>query len=244
MTTKDPLEFEQVLFYGREYREVLLMLLLDEEDLVGKKILDCPSGPDSFVAESARRGFDVVGCDPLYARAAQDIVAQGDRDIRTAWESMKRRAADYPGFDIDRFHERKLRALKEFGDDFEAGKEAGRYLAAALPKLPFPDRSFDLVLSANLLFMYSSVALGGLAHGDTFDLEFHRQAVKELMRVSRGEVRLYPVMTIGSTSRLHSYAAQIIGQLAADGVPLTLKETFYDQASASGPLVLLINCAN
>ncbi len=73
--------FDHVLFYGRDYDEILQMQVLEEDDLVGKKILDCPSGPDAFVAEACRRGFDVTGCDPLYAKSAEEIVAAGAADI-------------------------------------------------------------------------------------------------------------------------------------------------------------------
>ena len=43
-------QFDHVLVYGRPYKTVLEMLLLREEELVGKRVLDCPSGPDAFVA--------------------------------------------------------------------------------------------------------------------------------------------------------------------------------------------------
>jgi hypothetical protein len=41
------LTFDHVLFYGRQYEEVLEMLNLTDADLAGKRILDCPSGPDA-----------------------------------------------------------------------------------------------------------------------------------------------------------------------------------------------------
>jgi hypothetical protein len=39
-------------------------------------------------------------------------------------------------------------SIDRFARDFPAGLAADRYLAASLPALPFPDRHFDLVLSA------------------------------------------------------------------------------------------------
>lgn len=70
--------------------------------------------------------------------------------------------------------------------------------------------------------------------------KFHRAAVHELIRVCRGEVRLYPVMTYG-TNRLHPYVAQIIGQLAADGLSLRLENSEYEQGRITGHLVLIID---
>jgi len=57
-------------------------------------------------------------------------------------------------------------------------------VAAALPTLPFPDRSFDLVLSSHLLFSYT----------DRLDVAFHLAALLELARVSRGQVRVFPLV--------------------------------------------------
>jgi hypothetical protein len=237
----DVIAFDHVLFYGREYEEVLSMVALTEADLAGKKILDCPSGPDAFVADATARGFDVTGCDPLYARAGADIVAQGRADVDLSVQQTRRHPEQMGGIDTQAFHARKLRALERFAQDFEPGLAAGRYVPASLPHLPFADASFDLVISANLLFTYSSTATGGIAADGTLDLEFHRQSVRELMRVSRGELRLYPAMT-HRKSLLHPFAAQIIGQLAADGIAITFVESDYTQSQFTGHLVLVIDC--
>ena len=47
--------------------------------------------------------------------------------------------------------------------------------------MPFADATFDLALCSHFLFLYS-------AH---FDLDFHRQAILELLRVAR-EVCIFP----------------------------------------------------
>jgi hypothetical protein len=54
-----------------------------------------------------------------------------------------------------------------------------------LPRLPFDDGEFDLTLVSYLLFAYQ----------DRFGYEFHRDSMLELMRVTRGEVRIYPTVT-------------------------------------------------
>jgi ubiquinone/menaquinone biosynthesis C-methylase UbiE len=60
-----------------------------------------------------------------------------------------------------------------------------RYVAGELPRLPFSDSEFDLTLVSYLLFAYQ----------DRFDYEFHRDSVLEIMRVTRGEARIYPTVT-------------------------------------------------
>jgi hypothetical protein len=79
---------------------------------------------------------------------------------------------------------RRVRRLSAtaFGHDF--ANSPGSYVAAGLPNLPFVDASFDLVLSSHFLFMYA----------DRLDLTFHVQAMLELARVSRGEVRVFPLV--------------------------------------------------
>jgi SAM-dependent methyltransferase len=70
-----------------------------------------------------------------------------------------------------------------FLDDYETGRREGRYLAAALPSLPFPDTSFELALCSHLLLFYAP----------TLPLEFHLAGVQELCRVAQ-EVRIFPLV--------------------------------------------------
>jgi len=233
---------DHVLFFGRTFPEVLEMLALREDELRGRKVLDCPSGPDAFVAESHRRGYDVTGADPLYHNPVETILEQGRADIREGAELIRESADQYPDWDSEAFIGTKEEALEAFGRDFPAGKKAGRYVAAALPELPFPANCFDFVFSANFLFLYSSGQSGGLSRDAKLDLEFHLRSVRELMRVCRGELRLYPILRIDENRRLHAYAAQIIGHLAAEGVPLSFTETAYNQRQVNGHLVLSIDC--
>lgn len=58
--------------------------------------------------------------------------------------------------------------------------DGARYVAATLPQLPFRDGRFAMTLSGFLLF----------THPDLLD---HRAALRELVRVTSGEVRVYPL---------------------------------------------------
>ena len=69
-------------------------------------------------------------------------------------------------------------------------------MVGQLPALPFADGTFDLSLVSYLLFAYE----------EQFDYEFHRRAVLELMRVTRGELRMYPVVSF--EARRSPYIAQ------------------------------------
>lgn len=75
-------------------------------------------------------------------------------------------------------------ACRRFLEDYR--RDRTPYVRAALPVLPFPDRSFDVVFVSFFLFMYA----------DRFDADFHARSVKELLRVCRGEVRIYPLVNL------------------------------------------------
>ena len=73
--------------------------------------------------------------------------------------------------------------IRYFFSDFKIHPQ--RYVAGELPELPFADDEFDLTLVSYLLFAYQ----------ERFDYEFHRDSILEIMRVTRGEARIYPTVT-------------------------------------------------
>jgi SAM-dependent methyltransferase len=89
--------------------------------------------------------------------------------------------------DITDHLNRRTTAAHQFGQDLHANPST--YVAGALPRLPFRDGSFDLVLSSHLLFMYA----------DRLDQDFHVAAACEMARVARREVRLFPLISDAGT---------------------------------------------
>ncbi|HEY2203562.1 MAG TPA: hypothetical protein VGH99_03665 [Pseudonocardia sp.] len=86
-----------------------------------------------------------------------------------------------------------------------------RYRAGGPPRLPFPDRHFDRVLSSQLLFSYA----------DRLDPGFHRAAPRELLRVADGEVRVFPLVPMGLPDE-YPELAWLRGRLADDGITTRL----------------------
>jgi hypothetical protein len=82
--------------------------------------------------------------------------------------------------------------MRRFLDDYQAGRLAGRYVSAGLPRLPFADRSFDLALSSHFLFLYT----------EQFDQLFHRASILEMCRVAE-EVRVFPLLALGAVRSRH-----------------------------------------
>ena len=152
-----------------------------------KTILDCPSGASSFVAEAANKyGVQAAGCDPLFDNDVNILAKQGQEDIEYVMQKVALTPHLYNWHFYSSIHElrdyRKL-ALRQFIADYPLGTIKGRYIKAELPKLPFEDKSFELVLSGHFLFTYSH----------KFDFEFILSSILELFRVSSREVRIYPL---------------------------------------------------
>lgn len=222
----------QVAFFGRTLDEYLEMFALDLGALRGRRVLDVASGPGSFVAECLARGLDVTGCDPQYARDADAIVAQGRADVDACREQIRRNPESLQYADIDAFYRAKHVALDRFSADFRSRGGEGRYVTGCLPALPFADRAFDLVLSANLLMIYAPLADGGMHDGFDFDLDFHLRAVTELARVARHEVRIPGMHTWGRMPVSHPYCEPMMAQFENAGYRVELVASRYDDGAS------------
>lgn len=167
----------------RPLEEYRTMFRLTDDELADGPILDCPSGASPFGAQVRARGGRVVGVDPAY-RDADTLVARARADLD--------RVADWHRSNPAAFNWEHLGspealaaawsdALDAFAADFAV--DGSRYVDAALPALPFADRWFTTAVSAFLLFVYP----------DLLDADGHRDALLELTRVTRGEVRVFPL---------------------------------------------------
>lgn len=84
---KDPsvLNLNRVVFIGRTFSEYMAMFNLHPFKLKGLRILDCPSGTSSFVAEALSSRYqikEVIGCDLLYKEDNVDeLKNRGKEDL-------------------------------------------------------------------------------------------------------------------------------------------------------------------
>jgi SAM-dependent methyltransferase len=228
------IRFPHVQFFGRTWREYEQIWNLRLDDLHGKRVLDCPCGPASFVSEARRRGIDIVGCDPLFALPLAQLRARGEADIAETMRLIRTQNPMLAGNDPEVYASEKRKALDELLNDFAlhgpSGTECdGRYVNAALPSLPFTDHSFDVVLSAHFLFTYAAVEDGGMMATREFDLDFHLRATTELARVAR-EIRLYPCYGVDPAHPMrHPYADPVLHHLQSIGMNARYERSTYDQ---------------
>ena len=213
------LVFDRVAICGRTLQEYEQFFGLGFQDWRGARILDCPGGTSSLVAERARYGLDVIAADPIYASPKEDLQAQARADI----DHVVERVQAVPDLftwqfcpTIEELRRRRETALEQFIGDYQPSPESARYVAASLPKLPFGGREFDLVLSGHLLFNYD----------DRLDYTFHRDSILELARVSRSEVRLFPVR--GRARKPYAEMDRLLTELRAHGLAPEVRRIDYE----------------
>ena len=206
---------DHVVFFGRTWDECLGMYALDEEDLAGRTILDCPGGPDGLVAGGLLRGLDITAIDPQYGDGPELLESRGRTEIASSMKSWQDdpEVAFEPDVAAD-FERKKIEALEQFLEAFRQVPE--RFIAGALPALPLEDNAFDLVLSGHLLFLYACLEEGGMMEHDAFDLDFHLAATHELVRVG-SEVRIFPTYTTNGPPRRQPYVEPIMDAMREAG---------------------------
>jgi hypothetical protein len=204
-------------FWSRSFEEYRLIFGLTEADLVGL-ILGCGDGPASFNAEATALGHRVISCDPTYAYSATEMERRVEQCYDTVISQVKENIDKYVWSyfrDPDHLGQYRLAAMRKFLADFDRGKQAGRYVTASLPELPFKDGQFSLALVSHLLFLYSN----------QFDCDFHVAAFEELMRVAH-EVRVFPLL--GLDRKWSPHVGPVREHLERNGFEVAVVATDYE----------------
>lgn len=224
------LELPSVSFFGRSLAEYAQFFALDLGGLKGRDVLDVGAGPSSFTAEACARKIDAVAVDPLYGDETGTLAARVQADYARMFEQMhaKRRLFRLRSFPSLQAAEADRRAAAQrFLADYEARFFHGRYVGGSLPRLPFFDGTFDLVLCAHLLFIYAA----------QFDFDWHVAACRELVRVSAGEVRIHPLC--GLDGKPYPGLARLRRELREVGIASEARAVDYEFfAGANSTLVL------
>jgi hypothetical protein len=183
------IKYDSVVPWGRSYHEYTGMFSLTEADL-NKSILGCGDGPAGFNSAMNRNGKKMVSVDPIYQLTANEIEKRIDETCQTVISQTKLNQDKFIWTtikNVEELAEIRMTAMKEFLSDYEIGRNEKRYVYAELPVLPFSNNQFDLALSSHFLFLYS----------DNLSLDFHIQAINEILRVS-GEVRIFPLLDVNA----------------------------------------------
>ncbi|WP_316525545.1 methyltransferase domain-containing protein [Kitasatospora brasiliensis] len=217
-----------MLVSARSFADYRAMFALGDQDLE-QRILDCPAGAASFVAEAGRRGVDAVAVDRQYAEHREELGPLVERETAFKRELLAKETEGYVWSwyaDADDLIRQWTANARAFRADIAARPE--RYLAGSLPELPFADDSFDLVLSSHLLFSY----------GSRLDGEFHRAALLELARVARREVRIFPLV-LHDTGERYQGLDRLRAELAALGAPSRVERVAYELRPGENEMLVL-----
>ncbi len=191
-------DLKGIVFIGRVWDEYMRMFNITKEELIGRRILDCPAGACAFTALSNQIGINVTACDIAYFYSIEALELKGLKDIEITMSNMKR-AEIQENFlwdyfkSLDDLEKVRKQALNECITDMEQFGKENRYVPAILPSLPFDDNEFEMTLSANFLFLYA----------DRLDYEFHLKTIRELMRVTSDEIRIFPTVDFECQRYIH-----------------------------------------
>ena len=152
------MKLDKVVPFGRSLDEYTKMFSLSAKDLQ-KRILGVGDGPASFNAEGTKQAYDITSIDPVYQFDGDEIKQRFNAVV----DNIINQIIATPNNWVWSYHQnpqelkaRRIKALELFLQDYQQGKQAGRYLTQELPSLDFADRTFDLALCSHLLFLYSA----------------------------------------------------------------------------------------
>jgi len=188
------MKLANIIPWGRTLLEYKEMFNLTENDLK-REILGCGDGPASFNAELTSCGGNVISVDPTYRFSKEQFASRIDEVAEVVMAQVRQNADAFVWKNIanpDALYKMRMSAMKQFLEDYEAGKKEGRYIEASLPHLPFQEQQFDLALSSHFLFLYS----------EHLDEQFHKEAIAEMLRIAK-EVRIFPLVTLTGEVSLH-----------------------------------------
>lgn len=209
-------EQEGVAVTCRSFDEYVRMFALSPDWTERQtSVLDAAGGMSSFTAELREQGIRAIAADPTYSMTVEGMERRGRNEMEEVAAKLERLAHLYNWsyYGSPEQHRRsRERSFERFLHDYRANAGHGAYVASALPRLPFQDRTFSLVLCSHFLFLYN----------ERFSYEFHRDALLELLRVTKenGEVRVYPVVDF--QSRPYAEYERLHADLSAAGAKIEL----------------------
>ncbi|MCM1228071.1 MAG: SAM-dependent methyltransferase [Clostridium sp.] len=180
-------KLENVVPWGRNLDEYRLMFLLSDNDM-SKNIAGFGDGPASFNFEATQQGCSVTSFDLIY-QFSKDYLQKRIDEVRiTVMKQMRENINNYVWTKIKSIEELenvRMSAMRLFLDDFEKGKQEGRYVYHELPnRLMYEDNTFDIGLSSHFLLMYTILGF-----------DFHVKAMTEMLRICR-EIRIFPIVDL------------------------------------------------
>lgn len=222
------MKLDKVVPFGRSLDEYTKMFALSSEDLQ-KDILGVGDGPASFNAEGTVKGYKITSIDPIYQFDGAEIKQRFDAVVDNIIDQI----IATPNNWVWSYHNNpqelkasRIKTLETFLQDYQLGKQAGRYQGQELPNLDFGDRSYDLALCSHFLFLYSAQC----------DRDFHIAAIQEMLRVSR-EVRIFPLLTL--MQETSPYLDFVIDKFSNRGYLVAIAKVPYELQPGANEMLII-----
>ena len=145
-------------------------------------------GVSSFCAEAHMRGWNVTASDRIYGLEADAIEAKCRVDLEQVMASLPAIAQNYVWEtfrDVPMLSAQREKAYRAFIKDYRQ-HGAQRYIPAIYPQSSFAAGQFDVALVSHFLFLYD----------EQLDYSFHKATLQELLRITRREIRLVPLVNL------------------------------------------------
>jgi hypothetical protein len=217
-----------VLVTSRSFEEYVAMFDLDDST-VGGVVVDCCAGGSSFVAELGARGGVGIAIDPVYALGV-DGVRRSVESSLTAGTAIVDDHSDRFVWDWYGSREKRDEMRAAAGERMvsDVMRRPYAYVAGGLPRLPLRGLAADLVVCSHLLFTWA----------DRFGIDWHRAALAEMIRVTRREVRIFPLV-VQATAAPVPFLDRLIDEIRADGHDADIRDVAYEfQRGAHAMLVV------
>ncbi|NJD75596.1 MAG: hypothetical protein FIB08_00680 [Candidatus Methanoperedens sp.] len=188
------LNLKNIVLIGRTFEEYHKMFDLGSSS-ANEYILDVASGVSSFCAEASAKGYNVTASDQIYTSSPPEIEKKCRDDLGIVIKQLPALADLYVwNFfrDVHALKTHREKAYKSFIKDF---KKYGtkRYIPAIYPSTDFKEEQFTISLVSHFLFLYE----------DHISYDFHRKVIRELLRITSKEIRIFPIVNLKGKKSLH-----------------------------------------
>ena len=183
-------ELKIVVPWGRSLDEYSQMFNLTAS-YMNVKIISFGDGPASFNSEMTKIDKNIISLDPIYQFTKSELKQRIDETRKTVIEQIKSNQENFVWKKIKNVQELeqiRMQAMSNFIEDFDLGKNQGRYVYHELPNpTKYNDLEFDLGLSSHFLILYSQLGL-----------DFHLKSISEMLRICK-EIRIFPILNLNAT---------------------------------------------
>lgn len=222
------LDLKDVVLVGRNFEEYFKMFNLKEVNKK-EKILDVASGVSSFCKEATEKGYDVTSSDRIYYFSPNELEKKCGEDLNTTIEKLSevRDLYQWEFFkDVTELKDQRIKAYKNFIEDFrQNGSE--KYVYAEYPRSDFKNNQFTITLVSHFLFMYD----------EHFNYDFHKDTIKELMRITSKEIRIFPIVNL--KGKRSSFVSELIKDKDFHHYKIEIEKVDYEFVKGGNEMLII-----